>query len=88
MANGAIPPGWAVDDGAGLLFRGTRLAEVVASRPAARAYRVLSVAGEAVEEALEPRLLKAPAHADPTAPLAVEEMRALYAARRGQRRLD
>jgi len=46
------------------------------------------VAGEAVEEALEPRLLKAPAHADPTAPLAVEEMRALYAARRGQRRLD
>ena len=27
------PPGWGVDDGAGLLFRGTRLAEVVASRP-------------------------------------------------------
>ena len=26
-------PGWGVDDGAGLLFRGTRLAEAVASRP-------------------------------------------------------
>ncbi len=85
VAAGAIPPGWAVDDGAGLLFRGARLAEVVASRSAARAYRVLSVDGEAVEEVLEPRLLKAPAHADPTAPLAVEEMRALHAARRGHR---
>ena len=31
------PPGWGVDDGVGLLFRGTRLAEVVASRPGARA---------------------------------------------------
>jgi len=27
----------------------------------------------------------APAHADPTAPLAVEELRALHAARRGHR---
>jgi peptidase E len=87
VASGAIPPGWAVDDGAGLLFRGARVAEVVASRPGARAYRVRAVAGEAVEEVIEPRVLKAPAHADPTAPLAVEEMRALHAARRG-RRLD
>ena len=53
----------------------------------ARAYRVRAVDGEAVEEVIEPRLLKAPAHADPTAPLAVEELRALHAARRG-RRLD
>jgi hypothetical protein len=87
VASGAIPPGWAVDDGAGLLFRGARLAEVVASRPGARAYRVRAVDGHAVEEVIEPRVLKAPAHADPTAPLAVEELRALHAARRG-RRLD
>ena len=79
-------PGWGVDDGAGLLFRGTRLAEVVASRPGARAYRVHAVDGVAVEEAIEPRLLKARPHADPTAPLAVEELRALHAARRGWRR--
>ena len=54
-----IPAGWGVDDGVGLLFRGTRLAEVVASRPGARAYRVHAVDGAAVEEAIEPRLLKA-----------------------------
>jgi dipeptidase E len=86
IASGALPAGYGVDDGAGLLFRGTRLAEVVASRPAARAYRVHAVDGVAVEEAVEPRLLKARAHADPTAPLAVDELRALHAARRGWRR--
>ena len=86
VANGDAPAGWGVDDGAGLLFRGTRLAEVVASRPSARAYRVHAVDGAAVEEAIEPRLLKSQAHPDPTAPLAVEEMRALHAARRGYRR--
>ena len=86
VANGDAPAGWGVDDGAGLLFRGTRLAEVVASRPSARAYRVHAVDGAAVEETIEPRLLKSQAHPDPTAPLAVEEMRALHAARRGYRR--
>jgi len=86
IANGDAPAGWGVDDGAGLLFRGTRLAEVVASRPNVRAYRVHAVDGAAVEEAIEPRLLKSQAHPDPTAPLAVEEMRALHAARRGYRR--
>ena len=32
VAAGALPAGYGVDDGVGLLFRGTRLAEVVASR--------------------------------------------------------
>jgi hypothetical protein len=58
----------------------------VASRPDARAYRVHAVDGAAVEEAIEPRLLRARPHADPAAPLAVEELRALHAARRGWRR--
>ena len=79
----AIRPRWGVGDGAGLLFRGTRLAEVVASRPGARAFRVHAVDGVALEEAIEPRLLKAPAHADPAAPRAVEELGALHIARRG-----
>ena len=77
VARGVLPGGWGVDDGVGLLFRGARLAEVVASRPGARALRVHAVDGAAVEEAIEPRLLKAPAHADPSAPLAVDELRAL-----------
>jgi peptidase E len=35
-----IPPGYAVDDGAALIFRERRLDEVVAARPQARAYEV------------------------------------------------
>jgi peptidase E len=40
VASGAIPPGFAADDGAGLLFRGGALQEVVSSRPRAGARRV------------------------------------------------
>jgi dipeptidase E len=39
VANG-FPPGYAADDGVGLHFVGTELAEVVSSRPEACAYRV------------------------------------------------
>ena len=35
IADGTLPPGYAADDGVALLFRGTELEEVVASRPAA-----------------------------------------------------
>ena len=38
--SGELPPGCACDDGATLLYRGTELTEVVASRAQARAYRV------------------------------------------------
>ena len=86
VRTGALPGGWAADDGVGLLFRGTRPVEAVASRPLGRAYRVRAVDREAVEAVIEPRLLKAPAHADPTAPLAVAEFRALHAARRGRKK--
>jgi dipeptidase E len=44
---GDLRPGWAADDGAALVFRGTELHEVVASRPAARAYRVEPAEGGA-----------------------------------------
>jgi len=40
VAGGELPPGYACDDGAALLYRGTRLEEVVASHPNARADRV------------------------------------------------
>jgi peptidase E len=36
----ALPSGWGVDDGVGLLFEGQELADVVSSRPAAGAMRV------------------------------------------------
>jgi dipeptidase E len=40
VAGGELSPGWAADDGAALVFSGTELVEVVASRPDAAAYRV------------------------------------------------
>ena len=40
VASGELPPGVAADDGAGLRFVGTELAEVVTAVPGARGYRV------------------------------------------------
>ena len=58
IAEGVLPPGYAADDGAGLVFHGTELAEVVTSRPRARGYRVeRGPAGEAVETELPARYL-------------------------------
>jgi peptidase E len=58
IAEGALPDGYAADDGAALVFEGTELVEVVASRPTARAYRVArDPAGEAVETELATRYL-------------------------------
>jgi dipeptidase E len=58
IADGSIPAGFAADDGAALVFRGAALAEVVASRPDARAYRVeRGPTGAAVETELPTRYL-------------------------------
>ena len=58
VAEGVIPAGYAADDGAALVFEGSALLEVVASRPDARAYRVeRSPAGVAVETVLPTRYL-------------------------------
>jgi len=57
VRDGALPGGWAVDDGVGLLFRGQRLERVVSSRPGAGAQRVDQVAGELVRHRLTPELL-------------------------------
>jgi len=57
VREGALPGGWAVDDGVGLLFGGERLRRAVSSRPGAGAQRVDQVAGELVRNRLEPELL-------------------------------
>ncbi len=57
VRSGELPGGWAVDDGVGLLFGGTRLRRVVSSRPGAAAQRVDAIAGELVRKRLEPELL-------------------------------
>jgi dipeptidase E len=86
VASGALPPGYGVDDSVGLLFRGTRLAEVVAARPAARAYRVTAADGAAREHELEPRVLARGRHDLAGAvPHDIGELRLLHAAQRARR---
>jgi len=58
VRDGTIPAGHAADDGAALVFHGTVLVEVVASRPNARAYRVeRDQAGRVSETELPTRYL-------------------------------
>lgn len=57
VGGGRIVPGFGIDDGAALHYNGTRLVEVVASRPGATAYRVERRGEGVVEEALPARSL-------------------------------
>ena len=57
VAEGAVPPGIAADDGVALVYRDAELFEIVSSRPAARAWRVERTAGGARETELTPRYL-------------------------------
>lgn len=49
VADGTLPPGYAADDGVGLLFEGPELKEAIASRPGAGAYRVAAGGEEGLE---------------------------------------
>src|SRR3954471_9217884 len=57
VSDGVLRDGWAADDGAALVFAGTELAEVVASRPDAAAYRVQRTADGIDERRVEARAL-------------------------------
>ena len=59
VSDGVLRDGWAADDGAALVFAGTELAEVVASRPDAAAYRVERTAEDVDERRVEARFLGA-----------------------------
>ncbi len=62
IAEGVLPAGYATDDGVGLLYRGTEMAEAVSEVAGALAYHVQRGAdGQAEEEQIEPRLLPAAA---------------------------
>lgn len=59
VASGALPDGFAADDGVGLLFEGRNLSEAVASLPGQHAYRVERRRGNSVEEThVRARLLR------------------------------
>ncbi len=70
-----VPPGYGVDDGAGLLFDGAVLVEAVSARRGAGAYWVEEAAGVAVESALE--LVALPGREEPeaTEPASMAEWR-------------
>ena len=58
VAEGTLPAGYATDDGAGLVYRGTQLVEAVADRPHAAAHRVeRGPDGTVAETRVEPRRL-------------------------------
>lgn len=59
VGSGALPDGFAADDGVGILFNGRQLEEVVASLPGQHAYRLERRKGNAVEETqIRARLLR------------------------------
>lgn len=59
VGTGALPDGFAADDGVGLLFEGRQLVEAVASLPGQHAWRVERRKGNAVEETqIRARLLR------------------------------
>ncbi|WP_285030665.1 peptidase E [Mycolicibacterium sp. lyk4-40-TYG-92] len=55
---GVLPPAFATDDGAGLVYRGTRLVEAVAENCTAGAYFVEQRGSAAIETALDVRRLQ------------------------------
>lgn len=57
VGQGELPPGFAADDGAAILFHGTVAADVVASRRNVFGYRVTKVGGGVREATLQARLL-------------------------------
>jgi peptidase E len=57
VGSGGMKPGWAADDGAGLLFVGRKFVRAVSSRPAARAWRLERRGGRAVETEVVPAYL-------------------------------
>jgi dipeptidase E len=83
VRDGALPGGWALDDGVGLLFRGRQLERAVSSRPGASAQRVDAIAGELVRHRLTVELLgDGPSAALGGRDEAVEELRRVHRMRR------
>jgi dipeptidase E len=85
VRSGALPGGWAADDGVGLLFRADALERVVSSRPGAGAQRVDALAGELVRHRLEPELLGLGESARP--PTLDEDVRELRRVQQLRRRM-
>lgn len=84
VRSGALPGGWAADDGVALLFRGERFDRAYGSRPGAGALRVDAVDGELVRQRIEPELLGAERGIGAAPDDAIEELRHVQRLRRGR----
>jgi dipeptidase E len=71
----SVPPGYALDDGAALLFAGTEPVEAVGARPGSSAYWVEEQGGRAVESPLEMVMLPSREELEPPTPLSIAELR-------------
>lgn len=58
LAAGEVSAGFGIDNSAALHFQGTKLVNVVTSRPAARAYHVALTKGQVVETVVRPDLME------------------------------
>ncbi|HTV62244.1 MAG TPA: peptidase E [Verrucomicrobiae bacterium] len=58
IQQGALPAGYAIEDGAAVHFIGDTIAEVITSRPSARAFRVRREGSNIIEEPLQTRFLE------------------------------
>jgi peptidase E len=79
VRDGLLPPGWAADDGVGLLFEGDQLVRAVASRPGVGAARIETDGSETELDVLE--LPSAREQSLRPVPADIAEFRALRRAR-------
>ena len=57
VASGALPGGFGLDEGTGVLYEGTRAVDFVTELPGGQVHRVDGFGDRAVEEAVATRLL-------------------------------
>ena len=80
----AVPPGYAIDDGVGLLFAGDHLVEAVSARRGAGAWWVEQAEGETIESPMETVALPTREELEPPTPVSIDELREARALRRGR----
>ena len=79
----AVPPGYAIDDGVGLLFAGDHQVEAVSARRGAGAWWVEQAEGETIESPMETVALPTREELEPPTPVSIDELREARALRRG-----
>jgi peptidase E len=88
VKNGDLPGGWAVDDGAGLLFEDGKLERIVSARPGAGAVRADAVAGELVRNRVAGELLETRLRVSAKVDDVIRELRAVRELRASHQRRD